>query len=212
MSPENCISSFFKFPPEVRNNIYDLVCVKPTYIGSNNGKAVTTVGFYKDAATWRSLPFASSCKQIYIECSHIYYSRNGFEFRYVRPLLEFLEAIGLGGRILLTKLRFIYGVAGTSCYVALRYLKSCKNLKDLDIWHLIQRGWCSPMIEPLDFFLGNRTEVEFGEPLPFGDNRRGCMKKSLVIHAESSGRKSLTESLKKLKSGEDGKWKWYVII
>lgn len=197
---------FLKFAPEIRNNVYGYVCVKPTYIGSSNGKVVTTKQFYKDAATWRNLAFATSCKQIYVESSYVFYARNGFEFCYIRALLEFLEAIGLGGRTLLTKLRFLYERSGTP-FIALRYLKSCRNLQDLEIYITLRLQNGYPLIQPLQFFLGDLTKIEFGEYQSYGTGVK-VLGYQRFLSADDSRRKSLTESLEKIKNGEDDKWKW----
>ncbi|KAK4691837.1 hypothetical protein P7C71_g5252, partial [Lecanoromycetidae sp. Uapishka_2] len=206
VTPDDRIIDFMKFAPEIRNNVYDHICVKPSYIGSNGGLVITTKQFYKDAASWRNLGFATSCKQIYIESSHVFYSRNGFEFCYIRSLLEFLEAIGLGGRTLLTKLRILYERSGTP-FIALRYLKSCKNLQELEVYITGARQAGFPLLQPLQFFLGNLTKIEFGDHQSYGTEVKYSGPPVDFSSPEIHRRKSLTESLEKIKNGEDGKWK-----
>jgi len=205
MVPDDRIIDFLGFPSEIRNNIYDYVCVKPTYIGSNAGKLVKTKQFYKDAATWRNLAFATSCKQIYIEASHVFYARNGFEFYYIRSLLEFLETIGLGGRSLLTKLRILYVRSGTP-FIALRYLKSCKNLQELEVYITWGSQIGYALIQPLHFFLGDLTKIEFGDAQQYG-SRLEVANIRTTLPADDQRLKSLTESLEKIKNGEDGRYK-----
>ncbi len=206
MLTDDRVMDFLKFAPEIRNRVYDYVCVKPTYIGSNDGKAVATARFYEDAATWRNLAFATSCKQIYIESSHVFYSRNGFEFSMMRPLLEFLEAIGLGGRILLTKLRFIYCTFARHTFIPLRYLKSCKNLQELEVYVQARPGWGYPLMKPIQFFLSDLTKVDFGESQPYGTTLAGPWTPTVMQADELPNSRFLIDSLNKIKSGEDAKF------
>lgn len=117
---------------------YGIVCVKPSYIGSNRDKS--SRGFFKDAANWRNLAFATSCRQIYEEMSNVFYAQNGFEFNSGPPFLEFLKGIGRKGRKgrrTLTKLGFVNTTTGMP-FIALRYLKPCDNLHKLEIY---VEGW-----------------------------------------------------------------------
>lgn len=165
---------FLRFAPEIRNQIYDLVFVKPSYIGSTSTHFhVRTKGFYNDARLWRNLGFAMTCRQIYEESANIFYAKNGFEFYYSRPFLEFLEAIGVQRRGLLTKLRYHQHENGAP-FIVCRYLKSCTNLKDLEILARVATEtrakffWEYPLKNPKDFFLGKKTEIEFREPRTLG--------------------------------------------
>ena len=171
---EGCNIEFLKFAPEIRNQIYDTVFVKPTYIGAaRSHHGVRTKSFYKDASLWRNLGFAMTCRQVYEESSNIFYAKNGFEFYYIRPFLEFLEAIGVHRRGMLTKLRY-HQSENSQPFIVCRYLKSCTGLKDLNIWLRVRprdgsrvylnAWWEYPFKDPKDFFSGNKSEIEFGEP------------------------------------------------
>ena len=175
--------------------------VKPTYIGANNGKFVNTKGFYKDAATWRNLAFAASCKEIYTVSSYVFYTQNGFQFHRTRTLLEFLENIGIGGRQLLTKLRFVYGKAAMP-YVSLRYLESCKKLRHLEILIDCKDGWSIPLKNPLEFFLGYRKVVEFGDCVRYEGNDDRASSSLREQTTMLRLRESLTDSLERIKKGQ----------
>ena len=188
--PADRVTDFLKLGPELRDNIYDNLCVKPTYIGSERNK--TFRGFQRDAAEWRNLAFATSCRQIYEEISHVFYARNGFEFGFVRPFLEFLEGIGLKGRKSLTKVRFMYVMDGTP-FVALRYLKSCKNLQKLEIYiqtvvkeRILQDAYF-PMKKPLGFFLRDWDKIEFGQC------QKSVASESSVYSDQGEGNKETTQ-------------------
>ena len=195
---------FLQLPPEIRNRIYHLVFVKPGYIGS---EGTLTKAFYHDAAEWRNLAFARSCRQVYNESADIFYARNGFEFFYIRPFLEFIEAIGNKRRKLLTKIRF-HHTKGTP-FIILRYLKSCKNLEELEVHARCVKKktnswWEYPMKDAKGFFLGSHSRIEFGEVLRFG--------KAIASDENPTGGKSLAtmflvESLQKVKAEEKGKYK-----
>lgn len=194
---------FLKLPPEIRNRIYDLVFVSPQYIGANG---TLTKAFYHDAAKYRHLAFASACRQIYQESANIFYAKNGFEFFYIRPLLEFLEAIGAEGRKLLTKIKFSC-TKGTP-FIVLRYLKSCTNLQELEVSTRIvmpsrkNSWWAYPLKDAKGFFLGSNRVIEYEEVRGFGkaaaaaegpDQRR--------IDGEKD---NLTRSLRAVKREEKG--------
>ena len=173
---EHRVIDFLKFPPEIRNNIYDIIFVKPTYIGFKAaGVAVQTNTFYKDAAKWRNMAFAISCRQVYDESANIFYANNGFEFFYIRPLHEFLEAIGITKRLLITKLR-VHIISesrkGRAAFLALRYLGSCQALQSLEIFgRYLDNGlfsWEFPLKNAKNFFIDGYDEVEFGEAQQFG--------------------------------------------
>ena len=131
-TPNDRVIDFLKFEPELRNKIYGIMCVKSFYIGSN--RDTSSRGFFKDAAKWRNLAFATSCRQIYEEMCNVFYAQSGFEFSSVRPFLEFLEGIG---RRTLTKLRFVNTTTGMP-FIGLRYLKFCDNLQQLETY---VEGW-----------------------------------------------------------------------
>ncbi|MCJ1257788.1 hypothetical protein MMC24_005614 [Lignoscripta atroalba] len=160
---------FLKLPPEIRNRCYDLIFVSPKYIGSNGTQ---TKSFYKDAAKWRNLSFARSCRQIYSESGNIFFARNGFEFYYIRPFLEFLEAIGINRRRLLTKIRYIF--SGGRPYVGLRYLRSCTNLQVLEIHIRVvmqnkrNSWWLYSMENAKDFFFTDFRGMVFGTAVGVG--------------------------------------------
>ena len=170
---------FMEFPPEIRNEIYGLVFVKPTYIGSASGSHVyRTQDFHKDARAWRNLGFVMSCRSIYQESANIFYIKNGFEFYYNRPFLEFLQALGVQRRALLTKLRY-HQLENGRPFIVCRYLKSCTGLKDLEIFvrFITQKRasycWEYPLKDPKEFFLGNKTTIEFEAPLTLGNPQSG---------------------------------------
>ena len=199
---------FLQLPPEIRNRIYHLIFVKPGYIGS---EGTLTRAFYSDAAKWRNLAFASSCRQVYIESADIFYARNGFEFFYIRPFLEFLEAIGYKRRKLLTKIKF-HHTKGTP-FIVLRYLKSCKNLEELEIYakcfkKTTKSWWEYQMKNAKRFFLDSHSSIEFGEVLRFG-KAITCDEHPDEDPDEGKIRatKSLVESLVKVKREQNGTYK-----
>lgn len=221
--------NFLKFPPEIRNNIYDYAFVKHTNIGARKKPSMGPKGgyhgkprarteeFFKDAASWRNLAFATACRQVYTESSYVFFAGNGFEFFYIRPMLEFFEGIGLRARMLLTKVRFYYGLLGMP-FIALRYLKSCQSLRQLDIFLGGQYEpkstcwWGFPLKEPISFFLGNLTTIDFGEGRRFkaGVDLAERRERLTTLADEGSLGLSLTESLKRIKDGNDGRYKGYV--
>lgn len=195
---------FLQLPPEIRNRIYDLVFVKPGYIGS---EGTLTKAFYHDAAEWRNLDFARSCRQVYNESADIFYARNGFEFFYIRPFLEFIEAIGNKRRMLLTKIRF-HHTKGTP-FIVLRYLKSCKNLEELEIHaRCIKKKtnswWEYPMKNAKSFFLGPYSSIEFEEVLRFG---KAIASDEHPDEGKRGATMFLVDSLEKVKREENGKYK-----
>lgn len=103
--------------------IYDLVFVSPAYIGTNG---MTNSSFLKDALKWRDLDFAMSCRRVYIVSANVSYTKNGFEFYYIRPFKVFIESIGIERRRPITKLNFNF-LKG-SPYIMLRYIRSCTNI------------------------------------------------------------------------------------
>lgn len=88
--PDDQGLDLLSFPREIRNNIYPLIFVKQTFIGS---ETKFTKPFYRDAIAWRNLAFAGSCRQIWNASLRLYLVQNWFEFFYIRPFLEFLERL-----------------------------------------------------------------------------------------------------------------------
>lgn len=200
----HCGFPFLQLPPEIRNRIYHLVFVKPGYIGS---EGTLTKAFYHDAAKWRNLAFARSCRQVYNESADIFYARNGFEFFYIRPFLEFIEAIGIKRRKLLTKIRF-HHTKGTP-FIALRYLKSCNNLEELEVRARCMKKrtkswWEYPMKNAKSFFLGSHSSIEFGDVLRFG---KGFTRDEHPAEGKQQATLLLVESLLKVKAEENGNYK-----
>lgn len=200
------IFPFLRLPAEIRNRIYDLVFVSDEYIGAN---ATLTKAFYHDAAKYRNLAFASACRQIYQESANIFYAKNGFEFFYIRPFLEFLEAIGLDRRMLLTKLKYNYS-NGTP-FVVLRYLKSCKNLEELDVSVRIvmtsrkKSWWAYPLKHAKPFFHGVTSSMDFGDVRKFGKAEQAADEPPLA--RVNKAKASLLNSLVKVKGEESGYYK-----
>lgn len=122
---------FLSLPPEIRNRVYEFVFVSPHYIGTAYG--TLTRQFYRDAIRWRNLHFLKACRQIYNESSGIFFARNGFEFSYITTLQHFMRSIGIKHRRLITKLRYFHSAFRGRPFKALRYLRSCENLIDLEI-------------------------------------------------------------------------------
>ncbi|KAL9615014.1 MAG: hypothetical protein Q9167_000546 [Letrouitia subvulpina] len=126
---------FLSLPPEIRNRVYDFVFVSAHYVGTAYG--TLTRQFYRDAIKWRNLCFVKVCRQIYNESSGIFFARNGFEFSYISTLQHFMRSIGIKNRRLITKLRYCHGASRNGRpFKALRYLRSCENLINLEIFGL----------------------------------------------------------------------------
>ncbi|MCJ1366143.1 hypothetical protein MMC16_005268 [Acarospora aff. strigata] len=200
------IFPFLKLPPEIRNRIYDLIFVSDQYIGANG---TLTKTFYHEAAKYRNLAFASACRLIYQESANIFYAKNGFEFFYIRPFLEFLEAIGATLRKLLTKLRYNYS-HGTP-FVVLRYLKSCTNLRELEVSVRVvmpsrkHSWWAYPLRDAKGFFLGSSHSIEFEAVRGFGKAATTSLEppKDRV----DTAKECLVACLLKVKMEESGKYK-----
>ncbi|KAL9039706.1 MAG: hypothetical protein Q9214_004771, partial [Letrouitia sp. 1 TL-2023] len=122
---------FLRLPPEIRNRVYDFVFVSNHYIGTAYG--TLTRQFYRDAIKWRNLHFLKVCRQIYNESAGIFFARNGFEFSYITTLQHFMRSIGIKNRRLITKLRYCHSAFRGKPFKALRYLRSCENLINLEI-------------------------------------------------------------------------------
>lgn len=196
---------FLKLPPEIRNRIYDLIFVSDKYIGANGHQ---TKAFYRDAAKHRHLAFARACRQIYQESANIFYAKNGFEFFYTRPFLEFLEGIGADRRKLLTKLRYNYS-SGTP-FVVLRYLKSCTNLQVLEVFvHVVMPGrknswWAYPLEDAKSFFLGSSKLVKFGDICKLGKAESAPEEPSQAKVTDAKA--GLVQSLAKVKREQSGQY------
>ena len=197
---------FLKLPPEIRNRIYDLVFVSHQYIGANG---TLTNAFYSDAAKHRHLAFASACRQIYQESANIFYAKNGFGFFYIRPFLEFLEAIGADRRKLLTKIKFSCS-RGTP-FVVLRYLKSCTNLQELEVSARIvmpsrkHSWWAYQLKDAKGFFLGSNRAIKYEDVRSFGKAATSSNGPTQDRITRVKG--NLTESLHKVKLEESGGYK-----
>jgi len=166
-------TNFLDLPLELRVKIYELVFVSPKYIGS---KGTQTKAFKRDLYKWRNFAFARSCRLIYEESSRVFFSKNGFTFFFHRPALEFMEAIGPTRRKLLTKLRFTFN--RTVPHLALRYVRSCVNLKELEVVSRINvegnpdAWWIITFKNPKDFFLTEYEKFEFEKPYFYGERKR----------------------------------------
>jgi len=197
---------FLQLPPEIRNRIYDLVFVSPQYIGANSA---VTKAFYHDATRYRHLAFASACRQLYQESANIFFAKNGFEFFYIRPSLEFLEGIGAERRKLLRKIRF--NCSKGAPFIVLRYLKSCTNLQELEVSARIampsrkSSWWAYPLKDAKGFFLGSNRAIAFGDVRVFG-------KAVTVLQGPGQARieqaiRNLASALRAVKNEEDGVYK-----
>lgn len=197
---------FLQLPPETRNRIYDLVFVSPQYIGANGA---VTKAFYHDATRYRHLAFASACRQLYQESANIFFAKNGFEFFYIRPFLEFLEGIGAERRKLLRKIRF--NCSKGTPFIVLRYLKSCTNLQELDVCARIampgrkNSWWAYPLKDAKGFFLGSNRAIAYEDVRVFG-------KAVTVVGGPSQSqieraKQILTSALRAVKNEEDGAYK-----
>lgn len=165
--------SFLALPPEIRNMIYDLVFVSPTYIGTNG---MTTKYFLRDVVKWRNLDFAISCRQIYAESANVFYAKNGFEFYYIRPFKEFMESIGIERRRLITKLNFNF--LNGSPFIVLRYIRSCTSIQQLNICLRVNKAssesqgwWLYPVKNAKEFLFTDFNKLDFGEASGVGQAR-----------------------------------------
>lgn len=182
------VFSFQQLPPEIRNRIYELIFVKPTYIGesdrktsleclaNHNKKYRICVCFYLDVIRWRNLNFAFTCRMVYNESTDIFFAKNGFAFSARRPALDFLMAIGHRRRATITKLRYNHPSFEEGFFDVGRYIKSCTGLRELHVStiyvFLYQAGgrrsrifrWNIPVKDPIYFFLGNSGKLYLGRP------------------------------------------------
>lgn len=207
---------FLKLPPEIRNKIYDLLVVNSAYIGST---AMTIREFYEDVAKWHNTALSMTCRQIYDESANIFFVKNGFEFYCIRSFVEFMQGIGITRRRLLKKLKFNYRCG--SPFMALRYIRSCTSLQELDIsiqiikpdteefqwpdsdseqsgWlYRNQSWWLYPVKDPMKFFFANHSELSLGEGRGFGKASDAEASKGLV--AALGAQSVLFEALQKVK-------------
>ena len=162
------------FPKEIRNDIYRCISAKSSNIG---GQSKFTKPFYRDALTMRSLDFAGSCRQIWNESLRIYLLRNGFEFFFIRPMLEFLEKIGIRGRRLIPELR-IHHHKRSNPFIVLRLLRSCENLRELEIYARVTVKWRKnfwwgvPLLDAKRYFMTKYSTIDFGTPKAFGSDAK----------------------------------------
>lgn len=206
---------FLGLPREVRDNIYSFIFVKPKFIGS---ETKFTKPFYRDAIAWRNLAFARSCRQIWNESLRVYLARNGFEFFYIRPFLEFLEKIGICGRRLLKNVRWHHHKSSRP-FIVLRYLRSCTTLRTLEVFARVtikdrkNFWWGVPLLNAKRFFLTNQTKIEFGTAQGFGKGAEvheeapdfGVKTANGVFETRSLA--TLSENLKKVKWEVSGDYK-----
>lgn len=206
---------FLSFPRQIRDTVYGFIFVKPTFIGY---ETKFTKPFYKDAITWRNLAFAGSCRRIWNESLRVYLNRNGFEFYYIRPFLEFLEKIGIRGRRLLTKLRWHHHKRSQP-FIVLRYLRSCTALKTLAVFARVtvekrkNFWWGVPLLNAKAFFLSNHSKIRFGIAQGFGKGAESDEEpptfgaKTAFGEFETRSLVSLSENLKKVKWEVSGEYK-----
>ena len=121
--------SFLHLPLELREMIYEKLFICPENIGTTGVRVKSVM---KHARIWRSLSFARSCRQIWQESEHYFLTRNRFDFYEIRSFLTFLEAIGIKGRQLLTRVRYFHSVGHP--FIVLRYLRSLINVRELEIF------------------------------------------------------------------------------
>ncbi len=157
-----------QLPPEIRNMIYRHLSIRTQNIGS---EPTNIVDWAKQYRAYRQLDFGRTCRQIYEEHKSLFFSENGFEFYYNSAFVRFLEGIGISGRQLLTELKWNQG--DVSAFTALRYLRTCQNMKRLDI--VVDRNhhkFCH-VRNALDCFVLKTTEtfqkVLFTTPVTLSD-------------------------------------------
>ena len=135
---------------EIRNRIYSLVFVKPTYIGAVENRKCSipqAEDFHAQALEWRNLNFAISCHQVYSECSDIFFAQNGFEFFNARLALDFMTMIGDRYRAMITKIKYHdKGNRGDQFhkYVS-RLFKECTGLSEIRVFSRFQQGTWAPL-------------------------------------------------------------------
>ena len=209
---------FLGFPREIRDEIYSHIFVKATRIGA---ESKFTKPFWRDAIRWRNHSLAGTCRQIWNESLVVYLLRNGFEFYYIRPFLEFLEKIGLRGRRLLTDVQW-YHHARSRPFIVIRLLRSCTNLRNLEVSARVRVKerpgfqYKVPFLHARRFFLANYSRISFGDATPFGtfgdaEEAIPDLRLKLVTgEYEQRALRTLSENLKKVKWEIAGKYKRYV--
>ena len=211
---------FLGFPREIRDEIYSHIFVKATRIGA---ESKFTKPFWRDAIRWRNHSLAGTCRQIWNESLVVYLLRNGFEFYYIRPFLEFLEKIGIRGRRLLTDVQW-YHHARSRPFIVIRLLRSCTNLRNLDVSARVRVKerpgfqYRVPFLHARRFFLANYSRISFGDATPFGifgdaEEAIPDLRLKLVTgEYEQRALRTLSENLKKVKWEIAGKYKRYVSL
>lgn len=175
--------------------MYSLIFVKPTFIGA---ETKITKPFYIDAITWRNLAFAGTRRQIWNESLRVYPVKNGFEFFYIRPFLEFLEKIGICGRRLLRNIRWHHHKKSRP-FIVLIYLRSCTALQTLEVFVRVTTKnrkkfcWGVPLLNAKRFFLSNHTKTDFGKAQGFGKGPK--LTQNLQILAQRRPLASLKQAL-----------------
>lgn len=176
---------FKNMPPEIRNRIYRFAFVKADYIGScSRGVTLAAKEFHAEVTVYRNINFLLSCKLVYDESTDVFYACNGFEFQKVGVLGEFLASIGIENRKKIRKLRLLHFLplqatwalgAGQTAHKALRYLRSCSELKSLEIYACCRptgstRLWLAyPFEDALGFLQSKHGAFKYGDPQAGGD-------------------------------------------
>jgi hypothetical protein len=175
--PRPYIIRFFDFPPEIRTMIYNLIFVSAEPIGSNPSHTFGAKFPYREAAKWRNLVFAMSCRQIFDEASNIFFANNCFEFFQVYQVVSFLKKIGIEGRQQVRKLKLNYRDSDPK--KAFKSIRMCPNITNLDIAiedpHYSQKlgAYCEhyPIIDAKELIFGNLDEITLGNRKIFGGYR-----------------------------------------
>lgn len=183
--------NFLGLPPEIRNRVYDFVFVSPHYIGTAYG--TLTRQFYRDAIRWRNLNFLKACRQVYNESSGIFFTRNGFEFSYIMTLQHFMRSIEFKNRRLITKLRYHHSAFRGRPFKALRYLRSCESLTNLEIYGIFAYTDKMLLKKACAFFLTEYSTIAWEKCSDFQDSR--FMRSELTV---------FEDELKKIKQEQNG--------
>lgn len=211
---------FFGFPREIRDMVYAEIFVKPTRIGA---ESKFTKPFWREAISWRNHNLAGTCRQIWNESLQVYLLKNGFEFFYVRPFLEFLEKIGIRGRRLLRDIVWHHH-AHSIPFIAIRYLKSCTKLQNLQVFARVtvkdRKGlrYLVPFINARQFFIGDNHTIAFDSALPSSKSAEvdavvpELRSKNLKGDYNDRSLQTLSKSLRKFKWELTGKYERYVDV
>lgn len=167
--PRPYIIRFLDFPPGIRNMIYDFIFVSSEPIGSDPSHGFLARFSYKEAAKWRNLKFAMSCRQIFKESSDIFFANNCFEFFHVYQVVTFLKKIGTEGQRQIRKLKLNY--RDSEPKQAFKSIRMCPNITDLDIaielsdWSKKRGDYCQhfPIIDAKELIFGDLEEIKFGD-------------------------------------------------